>query len=115
MASILRPASFQDWVRTFVKEIEAWDYDTLCSCVFIAMCVYKQNSLTPGGNQLLGSNISNFAKWKRTYQPAVSWGGVGNCYTAIDIRNGPHAGVLGGGIDTTCVHVYTLRKVRVGD
>ena len=64
---------------------------------FYSVC--EQKSLTPGANQLLGANVRNYAKWKRTYQPGLSWGGVENCYLAVDIKHGPHAGVLG---DGTC-------------
>ena len=36
-------------------------------------------------------------KWKRTYQPGIFWGGVGNTFRANTVSFGPHNGFLGGG------------------
>ena len=47
-----------------------------------------------------GCNLSRWSRWKRTYQPGLSWGGVGNTYTKNEISNGPHSGILGGGMRT---------------
>lgn len=58
-----------------------------------------QKSLTRGNNMLRGCNIARWSRWKRTYQPAVSWGGVGNIYAENVISDGPHSGILGGGND----------------
>ena len=47
---------------------------------------------------LLDSKISKWSNWKRTYTPGLAWGGVGNTYSGNSIYNGPHAGILGGGM-----------------
>ena len=39
----------------------------------------------------------HYANWKRTYQPAISWEGVGNKFTYNFISHAPHTGILGGG------------------
>ena len=62
-----------------------------------------QKSLTRGNNLLTKSTVSHYAQWKRTYQPAISWEGVGNNYTYNSILNAPHTGILGGG---TYIIVY---------
>lgn len=61
-------------------------------------------SLTPGNNLVTNSTISNWSQWKRTYQPGLSWSGVGNNYTHLTLFNAPHAGILGGGND--CIFEY---------
>ena len=57
-----------------------------------------QKSLTRGNNLLTKSAISHYAQWKRTYQPAISWEGVGNKYTYNSVSYAPHTGILGGGM-----------------
>lgn len=58
---------------------------------------FLQSSLSPGNNLVTNCTVSDWSQWKRTYQPGLAWGGVGNNYTYLDISNGPHAGILGGG------------------
>ncbi|XP_062523158.1 uncharacterized protein LOC134197826 isoform X2 [Corticium candelabrum] len=65
-----------------------------------------QKLLTRGNNTVSGCNLSRWSRWKRTYQPGLSWGGVGNTYTKNEISNGPHSGILGGGND--CTFTYNL-------
>lgn len=63
-----------------------------------------QKTLTRGNNVLQNSLITKWSNWKRTYNPGLSWGGVGNTYRHNTIHDGPHAGILGGGefnVDTT--------------
>ena len=43
------------------------------------------------------SEVSYWANWKRTYNPGLAWGGVGNTYVNNLIKNGPHSGIFGGG------------------
>ena len=50
------------------------------------------------GNLLVEDNaVSDFARWKRTYQPGMYWGGCGNTFRDNTIKHGPHNGFLGGG------------------
>ena len=39
--------------------------------------------------------ITNFARHTRTYNPGLSWSGVGHTFVNNDISNGPHAAILG--------------------
>ncbi len=57
-----------------------------------------QLSLTRGNNLLTRCTIHDWSQWKRTYQPGISWGGVGNNYTHNQIFSAPHAGILGAGL-----------------
>ena len=66
----------------------------VCVCVFF---LYSQPTLTRGNNLLTECVIRNWSRWKRTYQPGISWAGVGNNYTHNTVSNAPHAGILGGG------------------
>lgn len=65
--------------------------------ILLSLVSFLQNSLTPGNNLVTNCTISDWSHWKRTYQPGLAWGGVGNNYTYLDISNAPHAGILGGG------------------
>lgn len=49
-------------------------------------------------NNYVGNNeFHNYARFTRTYNPGVGWGGVGNTYDSNYIHNAPHNGMLGGG------------------
>ena len=54
---------------------------------------------------LSACSIQDWSRWKRTYQPGISWSGVGNNFTHNTLFNAPHAGILGGG-NVVYVHVY---------
>eukprot|EP01062_Namystynia_karyoxenos_P027618 TRINITY_DN21140_c0_g1_i1.p1 TRINITY_DN21140_c0_g1~~TRINITY_DN21140_c0_g1_i1.p1 ORF type:complete len:644 (+),score=255.68 TRINITY_DN21140_c0_g1_i1:65-1933(+) len=56
-------------------------------------------TLSRGDNLVEGNTIEFFSAWKRTYMPALAWGGVGNTYRGNIIRNGPHTAAQGGGND----------------
>jgi len=43
------------------------------------------------------NTVHHYAKWKRSYQPGIFWGGVGNIFRGNSISFGPHNGFLGGG------------------
>ena len=58
---------------------------------------YIKASLTRGNNLLTSSEIHHWSRWKRTYQPGISWSGVGNNFTRNSLHDAPHAGILGGG------------------
>ena len=50
------------------------------------------------GNLVIHNNtIARFSGWKRTYNPAIGFSGVGNNYTFNNMYNGPHTGVQGEG------------------
>ncbi len=58
-----------------------------------------RRTLKPGKNYAENNHIHHFARWSRTYRPAVSMGGVGNRIRHNLIHDGPHAGIQGGGND----------------
>eukprot|EP00731_Ephydatia_muelleri_P030116 Em0021g639a len=68
-------------------------------CGGISVSGGNQLSLTPGFNTLKDSSIHDWSRWKRTYQPGLSWSGVGNSFINNTIYNGPHSGILGKGND----------------
>jgi hypothetical protein len=63
--------------------------------------VYGGNTLTiqSGNNSVLDSNFSYFGRMLITYEPALSWGGVGGTYARNVFSNGFHSGVLGSGVN----------------
>ncbi|XP_065842378.1 uncharacterized protein [Oscarella lobularis] len=63
-----------------------------------------QKSLSPGNNTMRNCRVTHWGRWKRTYQPALGWSGVGNTYTENYFSGGPHAAILGGG--NNCVFSY---------
>eukprot|EP00049_Salpingoeca_infusionum_P008091 m.130975 g.130975 ORF g.130975 m.130975 type:complete len:658 (+) comp13912_c0_seq11:3-1976(+) len=54
-------------------------------------------TLTPGNNVLSNTVISQFAGHTRTYNPGISWSGVGNTFKSNNVSDAPHAAILGGG------------------
>ena len=50
-----------------------------------------------GNNVATRNTIRRWGNYKRTFQPAVWWTGVGNTYSHNDISGGPHSGISGGG------------------
>lgn len=54
-------------------------------------------TLQPGGNKASGVVAVGYARLTRTYTPGISWGGVGNAYSASSVGHAPHNGWLGGG------------------
>jgi len=68
----------------------------------------SQPSLISGNNLLMGCEIRDWSRWKRTYQPGISWSGVSNNYTHNSVYNAPHAGILGWGLYHTVMHFNPL-------
>eukprot|EP00118_Oscarella_pearsei_P002836 m.11847 g.11847 ORF g.11847 m.11847 type:complete len:635 (+) comp23645_c0_seq2:250-2154(+) len=66
----------------------------------------NQKLLTPGNNVVTGCNVTRWARWKRTYQPAIGWSGVGNLYTNNYLSDGPHTAILGGGNNCNFTYNY---------
>ncbi len=56
-----------------------------------------RRTLINGDNLVENCHIHHFARWSRTYRPAVGLGGCGNKIRHNLIHNGPHAGIQGGG------------------
>lgn len=76
-------------------------------------------TLAGSGNVISGNSMTKFAQCKRTYQPAVGWGGVGHSVINNSISNAPHCGILGGGNDmlfegNTLDHLGYEVDVRLG-
>jgi hypothetical protein len=53
-------------------------------------------------NVVANCSIHSYARWKRTYQPGLSWMGVGNSFLNNKIWEAPHQAVLGGGNEAVC-------------
>ena len=78
--------------KTYLKHCGLWGY--FARSVF---SFSSQLTLTRGDNLLSECRIRDWSRWKRTYQPGISWAGVGNNFTYNHLYNAPHAGILGGG------------------
>lgn len=57
-------------------------------------------TLTPSNNVVANNSIFNFSRLVRTYNPGISWSGVGFHVVGNQIRDAPHAAILGGGQDS---------------
>lgn len=70
----------------------------------------QMKTLTPGHMYVRGNTIYNISRLVRTYNPAISWSGVGNVFSHNTISDLPHAAILGGGND--CIFEYnTIKRV----
>jgi hypothetical protein len=56
-------------------------------------------SLLSSDNLIARNSITQYARRKRTYQPAVGWSGVGHRVIDNMISDAPHTAILGGGND----------------
>lgn len=54
-------------------------------------------SLMPSGARILGNEIQNFSRIRRTYQPGIAFSGVGHYVANNSVAHGPHTGITGGG------------------
>ena len=54
-------------------------------------------TLRAGNLRVENNSVHHYAKWKRSYQPGIFWGGVGNTFKENSVSFGPHNGFLGGG------------------
>ncbi|NQT85431.1 NPCBM/NEW2 domain-containing protein, partial [bacterium] len=66
-----------------------------------------RRTLTPAGHEAVNNDIHHYARRKRTNQPAIGIGGVGNRIAHNRIHDAPHVGVTYGGND----HVLELNEV----
>ncbi len=53
-----------------------------------------RKTLTPGNNYAVNNHIRNYSAWIRTYQSAISVGGVGNRVAHNLIHDAPHSGIM---------------------
>ncbi|GMH49987.1 hypothetical protein TrLO_g5061 [Triparma laevis f. longispina] len=70
-----------------------------CGCGGISITGGDRATLTPSNNVVLRSSISNYATWKRTYQPGVHFDGIGDTIKECEVFNAPHEGIAGMGND----------------
>ena len=54
----------------------------------------SRTTLTPGNNTVYNCEIHNYARWDRTYKPAVMLKGVGNRVRHNSIHDAPHFGIF---------------------
>jgi hypothetical protein len=54
-------------------------------------------TLHAGNLHVENNSVHHYARWKRSYQPGIFWGGVGNVFRGNSVSFGPHNGFLGGG------------------
>jgi len=66
-------------------------------CVGMHVHGGDMHTLTPGRMFADGNVVSLMARYRRTYQPALHWGGAFNTYSRNTFRDSPHTCVLGGG------------------
>ena len=57
------------------------------------------STLTAGNNTVVGCSFTQYARFCRTYQAGIAWGGVGNAFINNTVGDAPHTGMLGGGND----------------
>ena len=65
-------------------------------CMGVSVVGGDHITLEPAHNFVLNTTITHYARWKRTYMPAIFWAGVGNRYSGNRISWGPHNAILGG-------------------
>ena len=74
---------------------------TISGIGFAAVALYGGDRLTlkPGNLYARDCDISNFARWSRTYQPGIAIQGVGNEVRNCSIHDSPHSAILLSGND----------------
>eukprot|EP00730_Choanoeca_flexa_P006890 TRINITY_DN12243_c3_g1_i2.p1 TRINITY_DN12243_c3_g1~~TRINITY_DN12243_c3_g1_i2.p1 ORF type:complete len:691 (+),score=157.02 TRINITY_DN12243_c3_g1_i2:1492-3564(+) len=70
---------------------------TNIGCRGVSVNCGSKTTLEPGNCKLSNTQVSHVARFTRTYNPALGFGGAGNVYTNNTLFNSPHAGILGGG------------------
>jgi parallel beta-helix repeat protein len=81
-------------------------------CTAISALGGHPAQLLRGDNVISGCTLSLFAQWKRTYQPAIFWAGVGNSFLSNLISWAPHNAILGGGASAVCFPSLTNANDR---
>lgn len=77
-----------------------------------------RQTLTPAGNFAVNNQIDHYARWVRTYRPAVDLEGVGNRVAHNLIYHAPHCGILLSGnnhiVEFNEIHDVALETSDVG-
>eukprot|EP01147_Barroeca_monosierra_P010809 gene10809-2890_t len=68
-------------------------------CKGVIMSGGSPTMLIPSNMKLFDSSIHHFARHTRTYNPGISWSGVGLSFSGNSIHDAPHAAILGTGND----------------
>eukprot|EP01060_Flectonema_neradi_P038371 TRINITY_DN8014_c0_g1_i1.p1 TRINITY_DN8014_c0_g1~~TRINITY_DN8014_c0_g1_i1.p1 ORF type:complete len:605 (+),score=87.65 TRINITY_DN8014_c0_g1_i1:71-1885(+) len=76
-------------------------------CAALGVLGGNETTLEPSGNTVTDNVISRFGDWTRTYNPGVSFRGVGHFIARNQVHTGPHQGLQGGGND----HYFTYNNV----
>ncbi|XP_065182890.1 uncharacterized protein LOC135813810 [Sycon ciliatum] len=95
-----RALSASGAVQTLIHNITAHGI----GCAGLSLEGGDLHSLTRGNSTMQYCTVYDFARWKRTYNPGVSFGGVGNDYLHNTIHGGPHSAMLGSCND--CLFAY---------
>lgn len=66
-------------------------------CAAVGLSGGNTATLTPGNNLVTGSTVHDYARITRTYNPGVSFSGVGNTVERSLIYNAPHQALFGSG------------------
>jgi hypothetical protein len=77
-------------------------------CSAIAVSGGDHLTLAPSGIEVVGCDLSFYARWTRTYNPGVKFEGVGITVNYTRISNAPHNGLLGGGNN----HMFAHNQLR---
>ena len=70
-------------------------YDVGCSG--IRATAGEADALVAGGLTVADNHVHHVAQWKRSYMPAIYWGGVQNTFARNVVEHHPHACFVGGG------------------
>lgn len=66
-------------------------------CAATSLYGGDENHLVAANNSMTNSELHHYARFTRTYNPGIGWGGVGNVFQNNNIHDAPHNGMLGGG------------------
>ena len=77
-------------------------------CTAVSLSGGDTMTLVPANITIRGSDISTYARWTRTYNPGVHFGGVGVNVIENKIHDAPHNGLLGGGNN----HLFFKNELR---
>ncbi|XP_065182891.1 uncharacterized protein LOC135813811 [Sycon ciliatum] len=87
-------------VQTLIHNITAHGI----GCAGLSLEGGDLHSLTRANSTIQHCSVYDFARWKRTYNPGVAFGGVGNDYLHNTIYGGPHTAIFGACND--CLFAY---------
>ena len=70
-------------------------------CAGVSASGGNGRKLIPGNITVRNNRIHHTALWKRTYMPAIGFGGSGNLYADNSVAFAPHTCLTGGGVNLT--------------